>query len=89
MSAQVTGAAAPDLDARLQVALGWTFRDESLLQLALTHRSYCAEHGLEDSNERLEFLGDSVLGFRRHDVRVRTSTRASPRASSRSCAPSS
>ena len=63
MSAQVTGAAAPDLDTRLQVALGWTFRDESLLQLALTHRSYCAEHGLEDSNERLEFLGDSVLGF--------------------------
>jgi ribonuclease III len=63
MSAQVTGAAVPDLDARLQVALGWVFRDESLLELALTHRSYSAENGLEDSNERLEFLGDSVLGF--------------------------
>jgi ribonuclease-3 len=63
MSVQATGAATPDLDTRLQVALGWAFRDESLLELALTHRSYCAEHGLDDSNERLEFLGDSVLGF--------------------------
>jgi ribonuclease III len=63
MSAQITGAAGPALDTRLQVALGWTFRDETLLELALTHRSYSAEHGLEDSNERLEFLGDSVLGF--------------------------
>jgi ribonuclease-3 len=63
MSAQATGVATPDLDRRLQVALGWTFRDESLLELALTHRSYSAEHALEDSNERLEFLGDSVLGF--------------------------
>jgi ribonuclease-3 len=63
MSAQITGAPAPALDTRLQVALGWTFRDESLLELALTHRSYSAEHGLDDSNERLEFLGDSVLGF--------------------------
>jgi ribonuclease-3 len=63
MSAQVTGEAATELGERLQLALGWTFRDESLLELALTHRSYCSEHGLEDSNERLEFLGDSVLGF--------------------------
>ena len=35
----------------------------ALLDRALTHRSYCAEHGIEASNERLEFLGDSVLGF--------------------------
>jgi ribonuclease-3 len=65
MSAQITGTAAPApaLDDRLQGALGWTFRDVSLLELALTHRSYSAEHGLDDSNERLEFLGDSVLGF--------------------------
>jgi ribonuclease-3 len=48
---------------RLQRALGWTFRDATLLERALTHRSYCAEHGVADSNERLEFLGDSVLGF--------------------------
>jgi ribonuclease-3 len=63
VNAQVAGAETPDLVTELQLALGWTFRDESLLELALTHRSYCAEHGLPDSNERLEFLGDSVLGF--------------------------
>jgi ribonuclease-3 len=63
MSAQVTGEATSELGARLQLALGWTFRDASLLELALTHRSYCSEHGIDDSNERLEFLGDSVLGF--------------------------
>jgi len=31
--------------------------------LALTHRSWCAEHPDEPSNERLEFLGDAVLGL--------------------------
>jgi ribonuclease-3 len=53
----------PELDARLQAAIGWTFRDQTLLDVALTHRSYCAEHGVAASNERLEFLGDAVLGF--------------------------
>jgi ribonuclease-3 len=57
------GAVDPALDARLQIALGWTFTDVDLLDRALTHRSYCAEHGVEESNERLEFLGDSVLGL--------------------------
>ena len=57
------GAVDPALDARLQLALGWTFVDHELLDQALTHRSYCAEHGMEESNERLEFLGDSVLGL--------------------------
>lgn len=33
-----------------------------LLRLALTHRSYAFEHGLTEHNERLEFLGDSILG---------------------------
>jgi ribonuclease-3 len=33
------------------------------LVLALTHRSWCAEHAGEASNERLEFLGDAVLGL--------------------------
>lgn len=37
--------------------LGYRFRQPQLLQRALTHRSHAAEH-----NERLEFLGDSVLG---------------------------
>ena len=36
--------------------------DPELLSLALTHRSYAYEHGQVPHNERLEFLGDSVLG---------------------------
>ncbi len=49
----------------LQDRLGVRFADLSLLQRALTHRSYAnehPEHALED-NERLEFLGDAVLDF--------------------------
>ena len=37
--------------------------DESLLLRALTHRSYAYENGGLPNNERLEFLGDSVLGL--------------------------
>jgi ribonuclease-3 len=49
----------------LEDRLGLAFEDKSLLQRALTHRSYLNEHpeyALED-NERLEFLGDAVLDF--------------------------
>jgi len=49
----------------LEERLGYTFRDKELLYHALTHSSYANEHrgtGLT-SNERLEFLGDSVLGM--------------------------
>lgn len=44
--------------------IGYTFKDPKLLENALTHSSYANEgnRGLK-SNERLEFLGDSVLGF--------------------------
>jgi ribonuclease-3 len=35
---------------------------DDLLELALTHRSYSYEHGGIPTNERLEFLGDSILG---------------------------
>ena len=44
---------------------GITFNDPSLLKLALTHRSYLSVtgQGPRESNERLEFLGDSVLGL--------------------------
>src|SRR5450759_2619557 len=47
----------------LQDSLGLHFQDESLLKLALTHKSYIFETSNEalDSNERLEFLGDSIL----------------------------
>ncbi len=37
--------------------------DDALLELALTHRSYAYEHGGIPTNERLEFLGDAVLGI--------------------------
>lgn len=42
---------------------GHVFDDAGLLELALRHRSYCSEHPGVESNERLELLGDSVLGM--------------------------
>ncbi len=51
-----------DLYSRLTEALGISVKDE-LLQLALTHRSYSYENGGVPTNERLEFLGDSVIGL--------------------------
>lgn len=42
--------------------LGVRFRDATLRETALTHRSYAFENGLDVNNERLEFLGDAVLG---------------------------
>ena len=51
---------------RAQKLLGYSFSDVSLLERALTHTSYANEHserGHWDSNQRLEFLGDSVLGL--------------------------
>lgn len=47
----------------LSARIGHDFADRSLLDLALRHRSWCAEHGDIPSNERLEFLGDAVLGW--------------------------
>ena len=48
----------------LEKKLGYRFRDRALLGEALNHSSYANEHrGGLGSNERLEFLGDSVLGF--------------------------
>ena len=52
----------PDLDA-LMGRLGYRFLDPSLLRLALVHRSFQSENDEPDSNERLEFLGDAVLGW--------------------------
>jgi ribonuclease-3 len=53
--------------------LGHRFDDPRLLATALRHRSWCVEHPGYESNERLEFLGDAVLGsvvaaelYRRH-----------------------
>lgn len=45
----------------LEERLGYTFKDPGLLRLALTHRSVSAEDPTRSDNERLEFLGDTVL----------------------------
>jgi ribonuclease-3 len=48
----------------VQRLIGYHFTDRSLLELSLTHRSFVrAGNGRSPSNERLEFLGDSVLGL--------------------------
>lgn len=47
----------------IEQAIGYTFHDRALLKLALTHSSACNEKTAGQNNERLEFLGDSVLGF--------------------------
>ncbi len=52
----------PDLEP-LMARLGWEFGDRDLLVHALSHRSWCAEAGGQPSNERLEYLGDAVLGL--------------------------
>jgi len=56
----------------LDRALGVSFRDAELRQAALTHRSYAFEQGLTVTNERLEFLGDSVLGLVVTDMAYRS-----------------
>ena len=50
---------------KLEEKLGYTFQNRALLENALTHSSYANEnkHTGAQSNERLEFLGDSVLGM--------------------------
>jgi ribonuclease III len=55
----------------LESALG-VIVDEALLERALTHRSYAYENGGLPTNERLEFLGDSVLGLVVTDTLFRT-----------------
>ena len=55
----------------ISAALGVELSDE-LVVLALTHRSYAYENGGLPTNERLEFLGDSVLGVIITDVLYRT-----------------
>jgi ribonuclease III len=47
----------------LEANIGVHFDDRNILLRSLAHRSWCAENGEPESNERLEFLGDSVLGL--------------------------
>ena len=50
---------------KLEKELGYCFKNKDLLKLALVHRSYLSISGekRDHTNERLEFLGDAVLGF--------------------------
>lgn len=50
-------------ETRLEKSLGYRFKRHELLDLALTHRSHAYERGREEHYERLEFLGDAVLGL--------------------------
>ena len=47
---------------RIEKNIGYNFKNKDLLKKALTHTSYAYENKLE-SNEKLEFLGDSILEF--------------------------
>lgn len=66
MTPSTTSSSAPQPPDRLAETLGRygvTVADRSLLERAIQHRSYVAEHPGTLSNERLEFLGDAVLGW--------------------------
>jgi ribonuclease-3 len=49
--------------AELQQRISYTFREAVLLERALTHKSFANENRLAEHNERMEFLGDAVLGL--------------------------
>ncbi len=67
----------PDGLDTLEARVGYRFDDRSLLDRALNHRSWCAEHPGVESNERLEFLGDAVLGWAVADISFRRFDRTS------------
>lgn len=58
----------------LEDRLGYTFRDRTLLERALTHRSWANEHPPAKDNEALAFLGDAVLGVVAAELLFRGST---------------
>jgi len=58
----------------LERLLGVRFKDAELRETALTHRSYAFENVLDNNNERLEFLGDAVLGIVVTDMAFREFT---------------
>ena len=47
---------------KIEKSIGYTFKNKKLLKNALTHTSYAYENK-EESNEKLEYLGDSILEF--------------------------
>ncbi|MDR1941506.1 MAG: hypothetical protein LBQ47_04195, partial [Endomicrobium sp.] len=46
---------------KLQEVIEYDFNNLEVLKSALTHKSYSCESGLQNCNERMEFLGDSIL----------------------------
>jgi len=66
----VPGADGTSFPALLE-GLGYRFADDRVIDQAMAHRSWCAEHPGHPSNERLEFLGDAVLGWVAADVAFR------------------
>ncbi len=60
---EADGEGRTESERRLEEVFGHRFTDLSLLRRALTHRSYAFEAGGIHDNERLEFLGDAVLGL--------------------------
>jgi len=60
------------LQAEFRRKFGVAFRDPAILKTALTHRSVLEPDGVSVSNERLEFLGDSVLGIIASDYLFRS-----------------
>ena len=56
---------------KLAEKIGYKFSDKSLLETAMRHSSWTAENIGFESNERLEFLGDSVIGFVVADIMYR------------------
>jgi ribonuclease-3 len=57
------GSGLPGRVQALSDRIHYQFKDPALLDEAMAHRSWCAEEGGRTSNERLEFLGDAVLGL--------------------------
>ena len=51
-----------------QQTIGYTFKDKELLLTAITHKSFTNDNPGNDYYERLEFLGDSILGFTAADM---------------------
>ncbi|NBY61611.1 MAG: hypothetical protein EBQ54_04715 [Actinobacteria bacterium] len=56
---------------RLSAKISYQFSDITLLETAMRHSSWTAENDGYESNERLEFLGDSLIGFVVADVMYR------------------
>lgn len=52
-----------DIIRKFEKRIGYTFKNKEYIQIALTHSSFANEHKQFKFNERLEFLGDSVLGL--------------------------